>query len=148
MMQNDSPSTPPSVVHACPCGASQSQGSAAEGRGAGGSTEVVLPPAESVPPSESVPPAESESVPLAESESVPSLSATESPALPPSFGPLELTPVAANGARGPTTRIERDDIYVEPVYIPCAVSRGSTSLALWLLGPLLWIGTRGRRRAR
>lgn len=68
--------------------------------------------------------------------------------IPPSFGPLELTPVAANGARGKATRIERDDIYVEPVYIPCAVSRGSTALALWLLGPLLWIGTRGRRRAR
>ncbi len=68
-------------------------------------------------------------------------------ALPPSLGPLVLTPIAADGARGPTTRIERDDVHVEPLYIPCAVSKGSTSLALWLLGPLLWIGARGRRRA-
>lgn len=100
----------------------------------GGLIEVLYPTGEVVPLNDDV---------LRNAASV-----GEPVALPPSFGPLELTPVAANGARGPTTRIERDDIYVEPVYIPCAVSRGSTSLALWLLGPLLWIGTRGRRRAR
>lgn len=66
--------------------------------------------------------------------------------IPPSSGPLELTPIAADGTRGAATRIERRDIFVEPLYIPCAVSKGSNALALWLLGPLLWIGARGRRR--
>lgn len=66
--------------------------------------------------------------------------------LPATDGPLELTPIAANGTRGPTTRIEASEIRVEAVYIPCAVSRGQTGLGLWLLAPVLWIGSRARRR--
>lgn len=67
--------------------------------------------------------------------------------LPGSLGPLELTPIAADGTRGSTTRITRDDIHVEPVYIPCSVSSRGSGLAMWLLVPLLWIGAHRLRRS-
>jgi hypothetical protein len=66
----------------------------------------------------------------------------------PGFERLELTPFAANGARGPTTTLTWDAVRRQPVYLPCAVTSGSPSLALWLLAPLLWIRAHGRRRRR
>lgn len=66
--------------------------------------------------------------------------------LPPTDGPVELTPVAADGQRGPTTRLGPGDIRTQAVYIPCEISSGSPSLALWLLAPMLWIAAHGRRR--
>ncbi|PCC72006.1 hypothetical protein SAMN02745121_08264 [Nannocystis exedens] len=67
--------------------------------------------------------------------------------MPPTEGGLDLTPVAADGTRGETLRLDRGDYDRELIYIPCAVSGGNASpLALWLLAPLLWIGAHGRRR--
>ncbi|MCY1061008.1 hypothetical protein [Nannocystis sp. SCPEA4] len=68
--------------------------------------------------------------------------------LPLPDGPLELTPVAANGVRGTVLRIEPEDIGErEAVYIPCSVGQRHFGAALWLLAPLLWIAGRRRRRA-
>lgn len=68
--------------------------------------------------------------------------------LPLPDGPLELTPVAANGVRGEVLRIEPEDIGErEAVYIPCAVGQRHFGAALWLFVPLLWIAGRRRRRA-
>lgn len=68
--------------------------------------------------------------------------------LPPTAGPLEFTPVAANGARGETVRLEPEDIGErEAVYIPCSVGQRHFGAALWLFVPLLWIAGRRRRRA-
>lgn len=66
--------------------------------------------------------------------------------MPPTRGGLEFTPVAANGKRGETFRLDRGEYDRELVYMPCAVSGNASPLALWLLAPLLWIGTYGRRR--
>ena len=68
--------------------------------------------------------------------------------LPLPEGPIELTPVAANGVRGEVLRIEPEDIGErEAVYIPCAVGQRHFGAALWLFVPLLWIAGRRRRRA-
>lgn len=68
--------------------------------------------------------------------------------LPPTAGPLEFTPVAANGARGETLRLEPDEIGDrEAVYIPCAVGSRRFGPVMWLLVPLLWVSVRRRRRA-
>lgn len=68
--------------------------------------------------------------------------------LPLTAGPLEFTPVAANGVRGETVRLEPEEIGErEAVYIPCAVGGTRPDLALWLLAPLLWIAGRRTRRA-
>jgi hypothetical protein len=68
--------------------------------------------------------------------------------LPLTEGPLEFTPVAANGVRGETLRLEPSEIGDrEAVYIPCAVGGARSELALWLLAPLLWIAGRRKRRA-
>ncbi|PCC71727.1 hypothetical protein SAMN02745121_03080 [Nannocystis exedens] len=68
--------------------------------------------------------------------------------LPPTAGPLEFTPVAANGARGDAVRLEPEEIGErEAVYIPCAVGGSRPDLALWLLAPLLWIAGRRTRSA-
>ncbi|WAS94720.1 hypothetical protein [Nannocystis punicea] len=68
--------------------------------------------------------------------------------LPLTAGPLEFTPVAANGVRGETVRLEPSEIGDrEAVYIPCAVGRARSELALWLLAPLLWIAGRRKRRS-
>lgn len=66
--------------------------------------------------------------------------------LPYTDGPIELTPVAANGTRGATVRVEPDDVDDQAVYIPCRSSMAGPSRALWWLGPVLWIGWRRRRR--
>jgi hypothetical protein len=66
----------------------------------------------------------------------------------PGFERLDLTPVAANGARGPTTTLTWDEVRRQPVYLACASTSGAPSLALWLLAPLLWIRAHGRRRRR
>lgn len=66
--------------------------------------------------------------------------------LPLTGGPLEFTPVAADGVRGVVLRIEPDDIGErEAVYIPCSVARRHAGAAWWLLAPLLWIAARRRR---
>lgn len=68
--------------------------------------------------------------------------------LPLPEGPLELTPVAANGVRGTVLRIEPEDIgQREAVYIPCSVGQRHFGAALWLFAPVLWIAGRRRRRA-
>lgn len=64
--------------------------------------------------------------------------------LPVTEGPIELTPVAADGTRGATIRVESSEIGESGA---CAVVRRH-SLAPWLLAPLLWIGIRRRRRSR
>lgn len=66
--------------------------------------------------------------------------------LPDTREPLALTPVAADGTRGPTRRFE--EVPRELVYIPCTVTERPPPLALWLVAPLLWIGAHGRRRRR
>ncbi|MDC0721612.1 hypothetical protein [Nannocystis bainbridge] len=68
--------------------------------------------------------------------------------MPPTNKGLALTPVAANGVRGETLRLERGDYDRELVYVACAFTRNPSPLALWLIAPLLWIGTLGRRRRR
>lgn len=66
--------------------------------------------------------------------------------VPDTRGPLELTPVAADGTRGETRRFE--EVPRELVYLPCMVTERPSPLALWLVAPLLWIGAHGRRRRR
>lgn len=61
---------------------------------------------------------------------------------------FSFTPIAADGTRGPTTRIGRRELEREAIYIPCAVTGGSPSFALWLMAPLLWMRAHGRRRRR
>lgn len=68
-------------------------------------------------------------------------------ALPDTEGPIELTPVAADGTRGDTLRV--DDLrYREAVYIPCAIAREPSPWAAASLLPVVWAGFAARRRRR
>ncbi|HEY0133781.1 MAG TPA: hypothetical protein VGB85_06860 [Nannocystis sp.] len=68
--------------------------------------------------------------------------------LPPTEGTISFTPVAADGERGETVRLEPDDVHWDAVYLPCGVDRRGGSLGLWLLAPLLWVRSRSRRPGR
>lgn len=61
-------------------------------------------------------------------------------------GPIDLTPVAADGRRGPTTRLAPADIRRQAVYVPCTVAPRGSPLALWLLVPFVWMHAHRRRR--
>lgn len=61
-------------------------------------------------------------------------------------GPIDFTPVAADGQRGPTTRLTPADIRRQAVYIPCAVAPHGSPLAPWLLVSVAWIRAHRRRR--
>ena len=65
--------------------------------------------------------------------------------LPTTQGPLELTPVAADGSRGETVRTG-ELRYREAVYIPCSVAGEQSPWALCVLAPVLAIGVANRRR--
>ncbi len=68
--------------------------------------------------------------------------------LPPSDDIIELTPVAANGTRGPTVPIDPAEIDRDLVYIPCNVAGRGSAGAPWLLAAFLWICVAGRRQRR
>lgn len=68
--------------------------------------------------------------------------------LPPVDGTIRFTPVAADGRRGATVELDTADVREKAVYLPCAVDPRGSSLALWLLAPLAWVGTQTRRRER
>ena len=65
--------------------------------------------------------------------------------LPPTEGTIAFTPVAADGERGETVRLEPGEVHWDAVYLPCAVDPRGGALGLWLLAPLLWMRGRGRR---
>lgn len=64
--------------------------------------------------------------------------------LPMTEGPIELTPVAADGQRGETVRVE--DIRSDLVYVACSLVKGSSGQGLWILAAIAWIGVGARRR--
>jgi hypothetical protein len=66
--------------------------------------------------------------------------------LPPVGGPIDFTPVAADGERGPTTRLDPESIRRQAVYVPCAIAPRGFPLALWLLVPFVWMHAHRRRR--
>lgn len=61
--------------------------------------------------------------------------------IPDSAGPLEFTPIAVDGTRGTTTRVEDQDI-IEDSDSACAVESGRSPSVLWLLTPIVYIGLR------
>jgi hypothetical protein len=69
--------------------------------------------------------------------------------LPGSRGPLLFTPVAIDGTRGETVRIDEDDMTEDLIYIPCRsqVDGSPTGGAPWLLAPMAWAWARRRRVA-
>jgi hypothetical protein len=68
--------------------------------------------------------------------------------LPLAGGPIDLTPIAADGRRGPTTRFNPDNARRQAVYVPCAVAPRGAPLAPWLLVPFAWMHAHRRRRRR
>lgn len=68
--------------------------------------------------------------------------------LPATRDAIEVTAVAADGARGETIRIEADEIEVDAVYLRCDVGGGNSARALWVLAPMAWLQVRRRRRVR
>ncbi|PCC69735.1 hypothetical protein SAMN02745121_04160 [Nannocystis exedens] len=66
--------------------------------------------------------------------------------IPPGPGPIALTPVAADGTRGPTVMLDEADIAPDlDGGSGCTVGSGGIAPALWLLGPLAWSFRRRRR---
>ena len=63
---------------------------------------------------------------------------------PETDGPITLTPVAVDGARGEAVRVE-EIRYNQAVLVPCAVGEPGPWHALWVVGPLLWLARRRRR---
>ncbi|HEY0135715.1 MAG TPA: hypothetical protein VGB85_16640 [Nannocystis sp.] len=61
---------------------------------------------------------------------------------------IELTPVSASGARGETVVLDLAEVDGDLAYVPCDVAGRRPSAALWLLAPLAWLYTQGRRRRR
>lgn len=68
--------------------------------------------------------------------------------LPETDGPIALTPVAIDGTRGETVRVDKVR-YNQAVYVACAVGEPSPDQALWSLLPIGWVFVARRwRRAR
>jgi hypothetical protein len=65
---------------------------------------------------------------------------------PETDGPITLTPVAVDGARGEAVRVE-EIRFNQAVFVACAVGQPRPWHALWLVGPLLWLAGRRRRSA-
>lgn len=63
---------------------------------------------------------------------------------PETDGPITLTPVAVDGARGEAVRVA-EIRYNQAVFVTCAVGEPGPWHALWVVGPLLWLAGRRRR---